>query len=151
MFKRAHVLAAAVIVLGLSVPATSSAEKSDGETKCRLRFNLSSWSVFYKRGKGDGTITCDNGQSAKVKIEARGGGLTAGKSKIREGKGQFSEVEDISEVFGSYAQARATAGAVKSAEATAMTKGEVSLALAGKGTGWELGVSFGKFSIIKVD
>lgn len=132
--------------LTLSVPA-----QAVDYTKCEMTFSLDGWSIFYKRADGQGTITCDNGQTARVTIAARGGGLTAGKSKIREGKGQFSEVEDISEVFGSYAQARATAGAVKSAEATAMTKGEVSLALAGKGTGWELGVSFGKFTITKVD
>lgn len=132
--------------LAMSAPA-----QAVDYTKCEMTFSLAGWSIFYKRADGDGTITCDNGQSAKVKIEARGGGITAGKSKIRDGRGHFSEVEDISEVFGSYAQARATAGAVKSAEATAMTKGEVSLALAGKGTGWELGVSFGKFSIIQVD
>jgi hypothetical protein len=28
-----------------------------------------------------------------------------------------------------------------------MTKGEVSLALAGKGKGWDIGVAFGKFVI----
>ncbi|HEX2225321.1 MAG TPA: hypothetical protein VHN15_14065 [Thermoanaerobaculia bacterium] len=146
--KKKPILAMLALAAGLAVSAPAEAVDY---TKCEMTFSLEGWSIFYKRADGDGTITCDNGQKAKVRIEARGGGLTAGKSKIREGKGQFSEVEDISELFGSYAQARATAGAVKSAEATAMTKGEVSLALAGKGTGWELGISFGKFSIIKVD
>lgn len=146
--KTKSILAMLALAAGLTVGTPAEAVDY---TTCEMTFELAGWSIFYKRADGSGTITCSNGQTARVKIEARGGGLTAGKSKIREGKGQFSEVEDISELFGSYAQARATAGAVKSAEATAMTKGDVSLALAGKGTGWELGVSFGKFSIIKVD
>ena len=40
-------------------------------------------------------------------------------------------------------------GAVKSAEASALTKGEVSLALSGTGSGWSLGVSGAKFTISK--
>lgn len=54
-----------------------------------------------------------------------------------------------SPLFGSYIKAEAGAGAGKAAAATAMTKGEVSLALTGKGTGVELGVTFGKFTITR--
>ncbi len=114
---------------------------------CTMTFTLESWSIFYKSAKGAGTISCDNGQTAKVRLAAKGGGLTAGKSKIRDGFGRFSEVGDISELLGTYVAAGASAGAVKSAESQALTKGEVSLALVGKGTGVELGVSFGKFTI----
>jgi hypothetical protein len=32
-----------------------------------------------------------------------------------------------------------------------MTKGEVSLGLAGTGRGWELGISFGKFTITRAN
>jgi len=116
-------------------------------TTCRMDYTLKGWSAFYKVAKGAGTITCDNGQTARVTLKAQGGGLTAGKSEIREGHGKFSEVSNIKELFGSYVNASANAGAVKSSEAQALTKGEVSLALAGKGTGIELGVSFGKFTI----
>jgi len=123
-------------------PAASAAT-----TKCTMKFTLKEWSAFYKRADGKGTITCDNGQTAAVKLEARGGGLTAGKGEIRDGKGTFSEVSGIEELFGSYAAADASAGAVKNAAATVVTKGEVTLGLEGKGTGWELGVSFGKFTI----
>ena len=84
-----------------------------------------------------------------VSLDAKGGGLTAGKYKIRDGYGKFSEVADIEELFGSYVQAAAEAGAVKSSGASALTKGDVSLALAGNGTGVNLGVSFGKFTISK--
>jgi len=61
--------------------------------------------------------------------------------------GEFSGVRDIQDVVGTYASAEAHAGASKSAKAQAMTKGEVSLALAGKGAGWDLGIAFGKFTI----
>lgn len=116
-------------------------------TDCEMTFTLTSWSIFYKTAKGSGTITCDNGQKAGVRLSAKGGGLTAGRSKVRDGFGRFSEVADISELFGDYVAAGASAGAVKSAESQALTKGEVSLALAGRGTGVELGVSFGRFTI----
>jgi len=134
-----------VVIFGLAAPGPAAA----GVTKCEMRFSLSGWSAFYKVSHGQGTITCDNGQKAQVKLEGHGGGLTAGKTKIRDGIGKFSEVSDISELFGSYAAGEAEAGAVKSTTATAMTKGDVSLALAGKGTGFDLGVSFGKLTITK--
>jgi hypothetical protein len=50
-------------------------------------------------------------------------------------------------LFGSYAQGDASAGVVKGGTAQVMTKGTVSLALAGAGEGVELGISFGKFTI----
>ena len=86
-----------------------------------------------------------------MKLEARGGGITAGKSSIENGTGEFSNVKNIDEIFGSYANSEAHAGAVKSSGAQAMTKGEVSLALAGTGRGWDLGISFGKFTIKRAE
>jgi len=144
--KRKSILCALALAAGLAMGAPT---KAAALTKCEMRFNLSGWSLGYKTASGKGTITCDNGQTAHVSLSAKGGGLTAGKSKIREGYGKFSEVANISELFGSYIQASADAGAVKSSTATAMTKGEVSLALAGRGTGIDLGISFGKFTISK--
>ena len=116
---------------------------------CELKFSMSGWSIFYKRADGTGTITCNNGQSMAVKLSARGGGLTAGKSTIRNGMGEFSSVQSIDDVLGSYASAEAHAGAVKSAKGQVVTKGEVSLALSGTGDGWDLGIAFGKFTIKK--
>jgi hypothetical protein len=124
-----------------------AAPASAATTKCSMRFTLKEWSAFYKKADGRGVITCDNGQTADVVLEARGGGLSAGKGEIRDGKGRFSEVGDIHELFGPYAQAEASAGVVKNADATVLTKGEVTLGLEGHGTGWEVGVSFGKFTI----
>ena len=103
--------------------------------------------AIVQRADGTGTITCNNGQTVAVKLAARGGGLTAGKSTIRDGTGDFSGVQSIDDLFGNYVSAEAHAGAVKSSKAQAMTKGEVSLALAGVGEGWDLGIAFGKFSI----
>ncbi len=119
------------------------------ETKCRLRFTLEGWSVFYKSATGSGTINCDNGQSAHVSIKAKGGGLTVGMSKIANGSGTFSEVADIEDTFGTYAAAEAHAGMGKSSDAQVVTKGSVSLALSGTGKGIDLGVGFGKFVIEK--
>lgn len=120
-----------------------------GPIDCELRFSMSGWSVFYKRSTGVGTVTCDNGQSMKLRISAKGGGLTFGKSSIENGLGKFTEVYAIEDVIGGYATAEAHAGASKSASARVVTKGPISLALSGKGRGWDLGVAFGNFIISK--
>ena len=119
------------------------------EVTCKLRFTLSGWSAFYKRADGAGTVTCSNGQSMQVKLHARGGGLSVGKSSVRSGVGEFSGVHNINDILGNYASAEAHAGAVKSAQGQVVTKGEVSLALSGTGDGWDLGIAFGKFTIKK--
>lgn len=125
----------------------SDDQPSDRKKDCEMTFTLSGWSIGYKTAKGEGTITCSNGQSAKVILKVKGGGLTAGKSRIVDGKGQFSGVRSIEDVFGSYATGSAHAGVVKSAMVEVMTKGEVSLALSGTGEGVDLGIDFGKFTI----
>ncbi|HEY0310045.1 MAG TPA: hypothetical protein VGC43_02755 [Luteimonas sp.] len=140
---RASLLSLVLVAGGLVPVATAHA----GEVDCKLTFEMSGWSVFYKTASGTGVVRCDNGQSLAVKVSTKGGGLTFGKSRIENGTGEFSGVRDIREVLGSYATAEAHAGAVKSSKAQVMTKGEVSLALAGTGRGWDLGVAFGKFVI----
>jgi hypothetical protein len=112
-----------------------------------MTFQMKGWSAFYKTASGTGSVRCTNGQTATVKLEAKGGGLTFGKSSIENGNGEFSGVASINEIFGSYVEAEAHAGAVKSSKASVMTKGEVSLALSGTGRGWDLGVAFGKLTI----
>lgn len=145
--KRRMILGLSALLLSLTAVAPAGAVA--GTTMCRMDYTLKGWSIFYKASRGAATITCDNGQTATAKISAKGGGLTAGKSQVRDGHGKFSEVDDIKELFGTYAMATAAAGAGQSAEAQALTKGEISLALAGSGTGIELGVSFGKFTITR--
>jgi hypothetical protein len=116
---------------------------------CTMTFNLKGWSAFYKTAQGDGTITCDNGQKARVRIKAKGGGITFGKSEIVDGTGRFTGARNLDELLGSYVQSEAHAGAGKSADAQALTKGEVSLALHGTGRGVDIGFAFGKFTIEK--
>jgi hypothetical protein len=143
---RTLIPAFAVLALGAAghpAPARAAGANVD----CTLAFTMKGWSAFYKTASGSGTIKCSNGQSMKVKLSAKGGGLTVGKSTIEDGKGEFSAVENISELLGSYIAAEAHAGAVKSAKAQVMTKGEVSLALSGTGRGWDLGIAFGKLTI----
>ncbi len=137
-----------LVFAGLSVGSASVAAR---DTDCQMSFQLKGWSAFYKTAKGSGRITCNNGQSMRVSLVAKGGGLTFGKSSISDGRGEFSGVENISEVLGTYAASEAHAGAAKSAKASAMTKGNVSLALAGKGKGWDIGVAFGKFVIKRAE
>jgi hypothetical protein len=135
------------VLAALALAGTTPPAHALGQVDCEMRFSLSGWSAFYKTASGTGTITCNNGQRMNVAIRAKGGGITFGKSSIEDGRGEFSGVHDISELLGSYAGAEAHAGASKSANSQAMTKGEVSLALAGKGRGWDIGVGFGKFTI----
>ena len=114
---------------------------------CKMTFNLSGWSFVYKQMKGEGKVTCSNGQSADVKIVSRAGGFTIGKSDILDGEGVFSEVKDISEIFGTYAKAEASGSATKGGAAQVMTKGEISLGISGSGRGWDAGVTIGGFTI----
>jgi hypothetical protein len=133
------------LVLGLATAAQAK------EADCEMSFQLKGWSAFYKTAKGSGTVRCNNGQSMRVILTAKGGGLTFGKSNITDGKGEFSGIDNISEILGTYVASEAHAGAAKSAKASAMTKGDVNLALAGKGKGWDVGIAFGKFVISRAN
>jgi hypothetical protein len=146
--SRIHTVIAVISLVVLILACRVSAgEASDGaKTKCKMTFTLQGWSIIYETASGTGHITCSNGQSATVALKVTGGGLTAGKYKLR-GKGEFSDVSGISELFGSYAAAEAHAGAVKSADAQVVTKGPVSLAITSKGSGFNLGVGFSSFKI----
>lgn len=143
------------VLLSAGVPTSPLAAKkqapehnnNDKLVECTMNFDLKSWSALYKSSKGDGTIRCDNGQTAKVLIKAKGGGITFGKSEVINGTGNFTGVRRMNELFGSYAQSEVHAGAGKSAAAQALTKGEVSLALSGTGHGVDVGFAFGKFTI----
>ena len=141
-----------VLISSGALDPPRASQEATGEAKgklveCRMTFNLKGWSAFYKTAKGNGTITCSNGQKARVTIQAKGGGLTFGKSEIIGGTGKFTGARNIDELFGAYVQSEAHAGAGKSADAQALTKGEVSLALHGTGRGVDIGFAFGKFTI----
>ena len=142
MKKMMAVAAVLALVLGMA-PAAQAA----GNIDCELRYNLSGWSAFYKTSSGTGTITCDNGASIPVKISAKGGGLTVGRTTITDGRGKFSGAYSLNDLLGTYAAAEAHASASRANDAQAMTKGDISLALAGTGRGWSIGIGFGKFVI----
>ncbi len=117
------------------------------DVNCTLHYNMSGGGAFYKHSTGTGEVSCSNGQRLAVSIESKGGGLTFGHSTIVDGVGKFSGVADIHDVIGGYATAEANAGAGNATKAQVVTKGSISLALTGKGSGHTLGVSFGSFII----
>ncbi len=131
----------------LAAASLAPQAQAAGNIDCELSFNLSGWSLFYKAASGTGTITCDNGASIPVKISAKGGGLTVGKSKIVDGRGKFTGAYALGDLVGTYGGAEVHAGASKSGNAQVVTKGDISLALVGTGEGWDLGVGFGNFVI----
>lgn len=142
-------LALALSAFGLLAATGASAAQND--IKCQMTFTLSGWSIIYKTADGTGTVTCSNGQSMKVHLDAKGGGLTVGKYKLTDGHGEFSNVTDISQILGTYATASAHVGAVNSGHVAAMTKGRVSLKLSGNGEGWDIGAALSGFTIHKAD
>jgi len=151
-----HYLGASISVLVLAVTlglprAHAADEMKSADLDCKLRFSLTGWSLIYKRAEGTGIVSCADGTSMKVKINANGGGLTVGKSRIDNGTGKFTNVRTINDVLGGYAQGDASIGAGKSGTAQVLTKGTVSLALAGAGQGIDIGVSFGGFVIERAD
>jgi|ETNmetMinimDraft_26_1059896.scaffolds.fasta_scaffold91600_2 hypothetical protein len=115
--------------------------------QCEIIFNIKGWSLFVKSARGEGTISCDNGQGAEVEIRSMGGGLSVGKSEMIGAHGKFTRVRDIKDLFGSFVEAEAHAGATKSGSASVLTKGDISLAVTGAGQGMNLGATIGSFTI----
>lgn len=135
--------------LALALPfALLSAPLAAKELRCSMTYDLAGGGAFYKRSTGIGVVTCDNGQKLNVSIDSKGGGLTFGSSKIEGGIGKFTGVHDIRDILGGYATGEANAGnSGNASKAQVVTKGSISLALTGKGTGRTLGISFGSFII----
>ena len=123
------------------------AQDERADLGCKLQFSLSGWSAVYSHAEGKGVVTCKDGSSLPVVITARGGGLTAGRTQMDHGTGEFTHVRTIDDVLGRYAQGEVHAGAMKSGTAQVLTKGTVSLALAGTGEGIDLGVDVGEFTL----
>jgi hypothetical protein len=143
-------LAVTALALAMGIVSAPKAQAAEANLDCTMKFSLTGWSAIYKHAEGTGVVTCEGGQSMNVKIEAKGAGLTIGKAHIDDGKGEFTDVHKMSDILGTYAQGEATAAAGKSATAQILTKGTVSLALAGTGEGVNLGISFGGFTISQV-
>ena len=143
MNLRLKAACAATLLLGCGISAAASAD----DLSCKMKFTLKGWSAIYKSYSGRGTISCSDGSTMKVHLRSVGGGLTAGKSSIDDGHGDFSGVRNIREVLGDYAAGSAHGAAVKAGTSIGLTKGEVSLGLTGTGRGWDIGVDFSNFSI----
>ena len=134
-----------------SMPASSGMPASprtpSANIKCHMDFSLHGWSAIYKTASGKGTVSCSNGQSMSVTLSVKGGGLTVGKSSVDNGHATFTGVSSIKNVLGSYAKGSAHVGVVNSSQAAVLTKGTVSMALAGTGKGWDIGVDVSSFTI----
>ncbi len=140
---RSSLLALAMII---AAPSLASAAELD----CKLHYKLDGWSMVYSSATGTGTVDCSNKQSMPVKISAKALGASLGKWQIDKGTGRFTDVQTINDVLGTYAKAEVNAGLAKSGSLQVLTKGNVSLALAGKGEGVNLGVDVGGFTIEKI-
>jgi len=146
MLNRKLIATAIVAGTALALPRVPL-EAAQADLDCKLRFSLTGWSAIYKHAEGNGIVTCADGSAMRVAIEAKGGGLTVGKSRIDDGTGRFSDVRVIDDVLGNYVEGEAHAGVVKSGTAQLLTKGPVSLALAGAGEGIDIGIDIGEFSL----
>ena len=129
-----------------SVPAKAS----KGNVNCTMQFTLHSWAAFYKSGKGDGTISCSNGQKAPIMIRTHGGGVQFGKFNIADGSGKFTPVKSIDQLFGKYATVGGEGAAVKARIGQSLSKDDITLDIKGTGTGGGFGFDFGSFRITKL-
>jgi len=58
-------LAAGLMLAGLALPPVAQA----GDVSCRMTFQLSGWSVFYKTASGTGSLTGTNTYSGGTEIQ----------------------------------------------------------------------------------
>jgi len=149
-FWRRALPAAAALAAAL-VGASTALGGDAPALDCTIRFELEGWSSVYDRADGSGTVTCADGSVMPVVIHARGAGVSIGKSRIDNGVGRFAHAQMIHDVLGSYMEADVVAGAVRIGGAQVLTNGKVSLALAGKGEGYDLGIGVADFSIHPAD
>lgn len=134
----------AVFAAGIALPLQARAQDRH---ECELAYDMKGWSIFYRAGKGDGTITCSDGASIPVRITAHSGGPTLGVYEVIGGRGKFSKVYAVEDLFGTYFVAMGHAGAGAGAEGRGLFKGNASLSMTGTGTGINLGIAFGGLTI----
>lgn len=147
MYRRIfhNILSIIVVITFMGLPPVAEAERTI-TISCKMSYRLKGWSVAYKQYNGFGDVSCNNGQRARVILESKSLGLSIGVSEI-EGTGQFTELRDIKEVYGTFALLEGHAGAAKSAEGQVLTRGLVSLVLSGVGRGFDIGVTLGGLKI----
>lgn len=137
------VAAVAVALIGSSAALADDRPAID----CTIRFQLSGWSAIYERVDGTGIVACSDGTALPVEIQARGAGLMAGRLKVTSGTGTFAHAHQISDVFGTYAEGDMHVPVADSVAAPLLSNGKVSLGLAGKGEGYDLGASIAGLTI----
>lgn len=142
-YHKQHYPVLFLVSLGILAAGTAEAEPM---TSCTMTYTLSGFSFLYKQYDGIGNISCSNGERAQVSLASRSIGISVGKSEI-QGTGVFSDVRNINEIYGNFVALEGHAGATKSVDAQIMTRGEISLALSGRGRGVDVGVTFGALNI----
>ena len=147
MKNLAHRTARLLTCASLLSVAASQSMAGTADLDCKLHYQVKGWSALVKVANGSGTVTCSDGTTKAVTIKLRSIGATVGKSQIDNGVGKFTDVLSIDDVVGTYAQTEVHAGVLKSGSAQLLTKGTVSLALAGAGEGIDLGVTIGELTI----
>lgn len=113
---------------------------------CSMTYKLEGFSLAYRQYDGSGEVTCDNGEKALVSLSSKSIGFTIGYSSI-EGEGYFTEVRNINEILGNYISLGNHFGFNKSIDRQILTSGEISLALTGRGHGFDIGFTIGDLSI----
>ncbi len=147
MKSLAHRAARLLTCASLLAVAAGQSMAGTADLDCKLQYRVKGWSALVKVANGSGTVTCSDGTTKAVTIKLRSIGATVGKSQIDNGVGKFTDVLSIDDVVGTYAQTEVHAGVLKSGSAQVLTKGTVSLALAGGGEGIDLGVTVGEMTI----
>jgi hypothetical protein len=135
----------------LAVAAACSVPARADTLNCKMKFTMSGWSVFYKKYSGTGIVSCSDGSSLPVRLVSEGGGVTFGKTRIDNGKGDFTGISRIRDVLGDYASGSAHGGAGETGSNSLLTKGDVSLTLDGDGHGFDFGIDAGVFRIREGD
>lgn len=120
---------------------------AESRLDCSLRFTAMQWSPQQAAATGAGMVTCTNGSAMSVMVGASGPGIAAGRWGISDGSGTFGHVARIEDVLGSYAAIKGDIGVSAAGTVQALTNGELSLRLSGKGPGFSAGIAIRDFSI----
>ena len=135
-----------LMLLAVTLVGLSNAADAGPAISCTMTYKLKGWSFAYKQYDGIGEVSCSNGQRASVVLESKSLGFSIGVSEI-EGTGQFTELKDINEIYGTFMSLEGHAGVTKSAAGQVLTRGIISLALSGEGRGFDIGVTLGGLKI----
>ena len=138
-------------ILGLAVSLLFFMSFSSAHAEnCSIQYTMKGWAAFYKTYQGTGTVSCPSGRSVKVNLSIKGGGFTFGAYEITDGKGFIRGINKIEDIYGTSFMIDGDAGFGRSVEGRWSPRGVRTRTLSGKGTGYNLGFSFGALSITKL-